>query len=189
MKRYDRLALLAVACLAGWALAGTPAATVTQAEEARAPGAAAAAASGADETETTVATPPPPFSKGIFPCSQCHEGEEIDTTPRRLSVHKEIVLSHDEANRWCLDCHDAQDRDRLRLASGKLIEFAESYRLCGQCHGPEFRDWRHGAHGKRTGAWSGKKQYLLCAHCHNPHSPQFKPIVPEPPPVRPEEIR
>jgi len=26
----------------------------------------------------------------------------------------------------------------------------ESYRLCGQCHGTQYRDWRSGIHGKRT---------------------------------------
>ena len=125
----------------------------------------------------SIAVAPPPFSEGVFPCSQCHDdSDSVNTTPRKLTDnHEEIVLQHDEKNRWCLDCHDAKNRDKLHLASGKPVEFTESYRLCGQCHGPELRDWRAGVHGKRTGSWSGQKQYLLCAHCHNPHSPRFKP--------------
>lgn len=137
-----------------------------------------------------VAVAPPPFSPGIFPCSDCHDGSDVDTNPRPLTeAHTRIILKHDEKHRWCLDCHDAKERDKLRLASGKLIDFTQSYLLCGQCHGPTLRDWKVGVHGKRTGSWSGKKEYLLCAHCHNPHSPGFAPLKPLPPPVRPEEIR
>lgn len=134
--------------------------------------------------------PPPPFSEGIFPCSDCHEDMEVDRTRRKLEEeHAEIVLRHDEEHRWCLDCHDAENRDKLRLAGGELVDFKESYRLCGQCHGDKYRDWRAGVHGKRTGRWDGEKRYLLCAHCHNPHAPRFAPIAPLPAPVRPEEIR
>ena len=79
-------------------------------------------------------------------------------------------------------------RDSLKLASGKLLSFKESYKLCGQCHGEKLRDWKVGVHGKRTGYWNGKKEYLLCVHCHSPHSPRFKPLSPEPPPVRQEDI-
>jgi hypothetical protein len=73
----------------------------------------------------------------------------------------------------------------LRRASGEPIPFSESYKLCGQCHGPQYRDWQSGVHGKRTGEWDGQKEYLLCVNCHDPHSPKFKPLVPLPPPVRP----
>jgi len=99
------------------------------------------------------------------------------------------MFNHDSENRWCLDCHDLKNRDYLRLASGKLLDFKESYKLCGQCHGEKFRDWKVGVHGKRTGEWNGKKEYLLCVHCHNPHSPKFKELTPEPPPVAQEDIK
>jgi hypothetical protein len=46
-----------------------------------------------------------------------------------------------------------------------------------------------GIHGKRTGQWNGRKEYLLCAHCHNPHNPRFKPLPPKAPPERAENIR
>jgi hypothetical protein len=104
-------------------------------------------------------------------------------------MHGDIVLHHDEEHRWCLDCHDVNDRDHLRLASGALVPFTESYRLCGQCHGTQYRDWRAGIHGKRTGYWEGSKRYLLCVHCHNPHSPRFAALQPLPPPVRPQFLR
>ena len=78
------------------------------------------------------------------------------------------------SRRWCLDCHNPDDRDKLRLANGDLVSFEESYYLCGQCHGTIFRDWKAGIHGKRTGEWNGRKQYRLCVHCHNPHNPKIQ---------------
>lgn len=133
--------------------------------------------------------PPPPFTPGIFPCSQCHKDMPVNRQPRRLELmHQEIKLRHMPGG-WCFDCHNPDDRDRLRLANGRLVAFEESYILCGQCHGTILREWKAGLHGKRTGYWNGEKQYLLCVHCHWPHDPPFKPIKPMPPPVRPSEIR
>ncbi len=136
--------------------------------------------------------PPPPFSEDIFPCSDCHEDMDVNHRRRILAdEHVEISESFNHASdqRWCLDCHNPDNRDILRLANGDLVPFEESYRLCGQCHGTIFRDWKAGIHGKRTGEWNGKKQYRLCVHCHNPHSPKFKPIKPMPPPDNPLEIK
>jgi hypothetical protein len=133
-----------------------------------------------------VEVPPPPFSDGIFPCSTCHANSPPNRKRRTLTdMHTDIVLKHDEEHRWCLDCHDAEDRDQLHLASGEKVPFSESYRVCGQCHGEKLRDWRAGVHGRRTGYWNGAKTYLLCAHCHNPHQPRFAPIQPKPAPARP----
>ena len=130
-------------------------------------------------------TPPPPFSEGIYPCSNCHKLIEPNRKRRTLEFHTEIVLKHDEEHRWCLDCHDANDRDVLHLANGDKLPFEESYLLCGQCHGEKLRDWRVGVHGRRVGNWNGQKQYLLCVNCHWPHEPRFKPLEPKPAPKRP----
>jgi len=133
-----------------------------------------------------IQTPPPSLSEDYFPCTTCHEKGTSNNQRRELKDdHTDIVLQHDEKNRWCLDCHAPLDRDKLHLASGELIEFNQSYRLCGQCHGPTYRDWKVGVHGKRTGMWNGEKNYFLCVHCHNPHSPAIKPLTPFPAPVRP----
>jgi hypothetical protein len=140
----------------------------------------------AARTDVAFPVPAPPFSEGIFPCTECHADLPPNPERRELAMHQDIVLHHDEEHRWCLDCHDLNDRDHLRLASGTLVPFTESYRLCGQCHGTQFRDWREGIHGKRTGYWDGTKRYLLCVHCHNPHSPRFASLAPLPPPVRPQ---
>ncbi len=134
----------------------------------------------------------PPFSDGIFPCTDCHKNLKPNPVKRVLvDWHEDIsaMFNHDSENRWCLDCHDLKNRDSLRLASGKLLDFKESYKLCGQCHGEKYRDWKVGVHGKRTGYWNGKKEYLLCVSCHNPHSPRFKELVPDPPPVKQEDIK
>lgn len=134
--------------------------------------------------------PPPPLTPGIFPCSNCHAGMEVNAKRRELTAeHTNIKLRHAEGERWCLDCHNPGNRDKLRLASGDLIGFGESYLLCGQCHGNIYRDWKVGIHGKRTGYFNGKKTYYLCVNCHNPHDPKFKPLKPEPPPYRPEDER
>ncbi len=144
-----------------------------------------------DDKGETFAVPKPPISDDYWPCTQCHDNSSpVDRTRRVLKEeHTKIILEHDAEHRWCLDCHDAMNRDFLHLASGVTITFDESYKLCGQCHGDKYRDWRVGVHGKRTGEWNGKKQYLLCVHCHNPHSPHFKPLKPEAPPLRPTLYR
>jgi hypothetical protein len=153
----------------------------------------------------------PPFSEGIFPCSQCHDGKSLVPNParRELVFHDEqqSVFAHDAEHRWCLDCHDLKNRDVLHLTNGDPVPFTESYLLCGQCHGDKLRDWRVGVHGKRVGRWDGEKTYFLCVNCHNPHTPRFKGVTevvaegkktvaptltlikPEPRPRRPEEQR
>ena len=144
---------------------------------------------GPDDAPLRVQVPPPPFSEGIFPCTDCHNEKDLPTNPVRrtlVDAHDDIVLKHDAEHRWCLDCHDRANRDQLHLASGELVPFAESYRLCGQCHGEKYRDWRVGVHGRRVGQWNGQKEYLLCVHCHNPHEPRFKPLKPKAPPQRPK---
>jgi hypothetical protein len=180
-----------------------PAATLRAAE------ATSAAAGPSGAGARLVQAEPPPFSEGIFPCSTCHADLPRNGTRRTLEFHDEqqSVFSHDPEHLWCLDCHDLADRDSLHLISGAKVPFAESYRLCGQCHGDKLRDWRVGIHGKRIGQWDGQKTYFLCVNCHNPHSPRFKGVVsvvadgkptvaptleylkPEPRPRRPEEQR
>jgi hypothetical protein len=147
---------------------------------------ARAASPPAVKAEERLEVPPPPFSDGIFPCMNCHANQKPNRTRRVLTdMHTDIVLKHDEQHRWCLDCHDAENRNTLHLASGEPVAFEESYRLCGQCHGEKYRDWRAGVHGRRTGNWNGAKGYLLCAHCHNPHQPHFKALVQKPAPIPP----
>jgi len=135
--------------------------------------------------------PKPPFSKDIFPCTRCHDKpDDSNPTSRNLvAMHQDIKLAHGSREQWCYDCHNPTDRDKLRLAGGRLVSFETSYELCGQCHGEKLRDWRRGIHGRRIGCWNGARQYLLCVNCHNPHAPKFRPMHPRPRPKRPSEIQ
>lgn len=124
----------------------------------------------------------PVMSRGYFPCNDCHNDMSVNRRRRELTrEHEDIALKHTK-NVWCLNCHSPENRNKLKLINGKLISFEESYLLCGQCHGLKLRDWKHGAHGKRTGLWNGEKTYYLCIACHDPHVPKFKKIKPLPPP-------
>src|SRR5512139_1696319 len=114
--------------------AGIYAAASRDATPQQAPPAKAAASPQASTPGQRVEVPPPPFTDGIFPCSNCHAQMTVNRTRRELTdMHTDIVLKHDQEHRWCLDCHDANDRDKLHLASGELVPFDESYRVCGQC--------------------------------------------------------
>ena len=147
-------------------------------------------AAGVSDQEGTFRVRQPLAYEDYFPCTDCHADMEVNSTRRQLEeMHDDIELNHGPKDRWCFDCHNPDDRDTLRLANGTLIGFEESFRLCGQCHGTIFRDWREGIHGRREGYWNGAKSYQLCAHCHNPHAPAFQPIEPLPPPVRPQFLR
>ena len=132
-----------------------------------------------------VLRPSPPLSDEVFPCVECHDAsEQVNPTRRVLEDdHEAVELAHGDL--WCLSCHSPAQRDQLQLADGTLVEMTESWKLCTQCHGKKLADWRAGVHGKRTGYWSGPKEYRTCIECHNPHAPPFKPLEPLPPPIRP----
>lgn len=99
------------------------------------------------------------------------------------------TLVHGGGNLWCLDCHDAEDRDKLVKLNGELLTFNESHLLCGECHGPKLRDWDRGIHGATTGYWDMSRDEdesttrKLCVECHLPHSPAFAAMTPMAGPV------
>lgn len=142
------------------------------------------------QKDTAALIPVNTFYSDYFPCNDCHSEIPTNVARRKLvEMHDDILYDHDSENRWCLACHSETNRDSLVLAGGKHLSFNESYKLCGQCHGPKYRDWRLGIHGKRTGSWNGQKEYRLCVDCHDPHSPRIKKLEPMPPPRRPEHIK
>ena len=185
MRRAAAIAICAVLATVLWTVSSRGGAQAPAAREAKAP--PQAAPSQPATPDLRVEVPPPPFSDGIFPCTTCHNKDMPPNRTRRTlsDMHTDIVLKHDAEHRWCLDCHDADHRDQLHLASGEPVPFEESYRLCGQCHGEKYRDWRAGVHGRRVGQWNGAKRYLLCVNCHSPHEPRFKPMAPQPGPIPP----
>ncbi len=137
----------------------------------------------------TVLLPAPEIDDEYLPCSDCHERDDGQTnlTVREMDEeHDEMEFSH--GNLWCLNCHDVDTRDSLRLSDGSLVAIEDSWKLCTQCHSHKLADWRAGVHGKRTGHWRGPKEYRTCVVCHDPHNPPFKPIAPKPPPIRPDAV-
>ena len=136
----------------------------------------------------------------------CHNGtfpvKNDDRNPRTLIMHQDVVpdamnLQHGRGGIWCLDCHHSDKRNKLGDNFGNEISFDQSQKLCGKCHGPVYRDWRDGIHGKRIGEWAsdGKKRWFVCTECHNPHDVQqgernrgFAQLHPEPAPILPKGI-
>ena len=131
--------------------------------------------------------PPPPMDDEYFPCGDCHI-DELPNPERREFEDEHETMDFRHGDLWCLHCHDLEDREKLHLADGTLIEMEASWQLCTQCHSKKLADWRAGVHGKRTGHWRGAKDYRTCVSCHNPHRPPFQPLEPEPPPLRPTQI-
>lgn len=136
-------------------------------------------------------------------CALCHDGKTVpvpkDNKPRALNMHQDIVedalqLQHGRGTLWCLDCHNATDRNTLHDRKGDKISFNQPQKLCGSCHGQIYANWRMGIHGKRIGSWQtgAKKRWWVCTECHNPHTVQthrFDPIRPEAPPELPRGMK
>ena len=117
-----------------------------------------------------------------YPCENCHGVMPPNPQPRRLYSPHTAAIEHGSGRIWCLDCHDAENRNVLRTLAGATPSFDEAYLLCGQCHYQPQKDWFYGAHGKRAGNWQGDRELYNCTHCHNPHAPAVQPRAPEPPP-------
>ncbi len=119
---------------------------------------------------------PPTIQSGSYDlrCMECHrlfDGGRTDQRP--LTQHLDIQLDHG-LNAWCFNCHDREQRDRLLLDNGETVAFSKVPQLCGKCHGPVFRDWEKGMHGRTNGSWdaaSGRQIRLVCTECHDPHAP------------------
>ncbi|MDH5716494.1 MAG: cytochrome c3 family protein [Spirochaetia bacterium] len=124
----------------------------------------------------------------MYPCTDCHDGSVNKKIRKLEDEHGDIELKHHQEGRWCLDCHNPTKRDFLKLSNGDLVPFEKSFRLCGQCHGKIYKEWKIGVHGKKLGKWTGEATYIHCTNCHNPHNPKFKPLEPKPRPRKPTEI-
>lgn len=119
---------------------------------------------------------------GFFPCQNCHKFLASNAEVRELSSPHTNEIEHGEGRLWCMNCHEAEDRDFLVSLLGERVEYDQSHLVCGGCHGNRHRDWYFGAHGKRVDNWQGKRRVYNCAHCHDPHGPALEPRAPEPPP-------
>jgi len=136
----------------------------------------------------------------------CHNGtfppKNDDRNPRMLTFHQDIIpdslnLQHGRGGIWCMDCHHTDTRNKLVDNFDNEVNFNQSQKVCGKCHGSVYRDWRDGVHGKRIGQWAstGKKRWFICTECHNPHDVQqgtrnsgFVQLEPEPAPNLPRGL-
>lgn len=106
---------------------------------------------------------------------------------RPMAEHQDIVFDHGN-NRFCLNCHHPTNRNAFVDYDGSEIAPTSVVLLCGKCHGPIYRDWEAGVHGRSNGYWKpgqGPKTKLRCIQCHDPHRPKFQPMQPLPPPTYP----
>lgn len=118
----------------------------------------------------------------FFPCMNCHSAKPPDPQRRHLNSPHPATQDHGEGRIWCLDCHDMEDRNKLRTLAGDKLDFDQTYLQCGECHYQPQKDWYYGGHGKRVGNWQGERQLYNCTHCHDPHNPAVRPREPQPPP-------
>ena len=120
-----------------------------------------------------------------YECSDCHDlFPSPPETVRDLTQHREISREHG-MNRRCFNCHHVTERDAFVDDRGAAIPWAEPQLLCAKCHGPVYRDWTHGVHGRSNGFWRadlGPMRRLKCIECHDPHTPAFQPLRPAPGP-------
>ena len=136
-----------------------------------------------------------------YDCYVCHDHNKplklnIDTNGDVIlpSEHKDIVMAHGshKRNNNCFNCHDETNLNQLQTRDGRIVKLtdlspASTPQLCGSCHGPTYRDWEAGVHGRTSGFWDrqlGDYSRLSCVSCHNPHSPKFQGRAPAPGPHR-----
>ena len=124
-----------------------------------------------------------------YDCMSCHKILESKWKyDRKLYEHEHIELDHGN-NRFCLNCHHPKNRNAFVDYDGTEILEENVVLLCAKCHGPNYQDWKAGAHGRTNGFWDktrGKQTKLRCIQCHDPHAPSFALIESEPAPTYPK---
>ncbi len=120
-------------------------------------------------------------------CATCHgpspEASFAADPDAPEDFHTAVELEHGTLE--CSFCHDDEDRTKLHLADGSLLDIQDAMTLCAQCHGVQFRDYTHGSHGGMNGYWDrrqGPRSRNHCVDCHAPHQPAYQPVLPVFPP-------
>lgn len=129
-----------------------------------------------------------------FDCYACHEKDKpppiVFDANHKIVIpkeHKNIVMGHGshDRNNLCYNCHNEANLLTIQVRDGRELKLSDSVPLCGSCHGPTYRDWEAGAHGRTSGHWDtskGKMTRLACANCHDPHAPRIPSRPPAPGP-------
>jgi len=129
-----------------------------------------------------------------FDCYACHEKGKppplrFDTNQVLIvpKEHPDIVMHHGshERNNNCYNCHNESNLELFQTKDKRELKLSDSVPLCGSCHGPTYRDWEAGVHGRTSGYWDralGSIDRKQCVNCHNPHSPKFPGHKPAPGP-------
>jgi hypothetical protein len=129
-----------------------------------------------------------------FDCYACHEKDKpppiVFDANHKIVIpkeHKNIVMGHGshDRNNLCYNCHNEANLLTIQVRDGRELKLSDSVPLCGSCHGPTYRDWEAGAHGRTSGNWDrtkGEATRLACANCHDPHSPRIPSREPAPGP-------
>lgn len=117
-----------------------------------------------------------------YNCMECHQHVDAKRFDREeIKVeHERIQLKHGN-NRYCLNCHHPDNRNAFVDYDGSEIPESQVTMLCAKCHGPKYRDWEAGVHGRQNGYWDltkGSRSKLRCIQCHDPHDPAFPEISP-----------
>jgi len=124
-------------------------------------------------------------------CVTCHgvaeEAPELAADASQLDrvggPHEGLEFDHGDLG--CASCHDAARPERLHLADGRPVPTTDAMQLCAQCHGPQKRDYDHGAHGGMNGYWdlsAGPRDRNHCLDCHDTHRPAYPRYLPVFPP-------
>ncbi|MBI5093678.1 MAG: hypothetical protein HZB26_14695 [Candidatus Hydrogenedentes bacterium] len=119
-------------------------------------------------------------------CTLCHDGFAGDKTEEALkNEHADLKFNHG-LNLLCLNCHHPKNSMAYVYHDGSEIPSDQPTRLCAKCHGPHYREWMIGLHGRVNKYWDpsqGDQTKLDCIQCHNPHHPRFESMAPMPPPT------
>ena len=127
-------------------------------------------------------------------CYTCHERSKTPQlhydTNHNLKLpkeHEDLAINHgrNKRNDACFNCHNQTNLETLLTRDGRTLKIEQSTLLCGSCHGPTYRDWEIGVHGRASGFWDrtlGAVTRQDCVSCHDPHNPAFPSRHPAPGP-------
>lgn len=128
-------------------------------------------------------------------CAECHPANDpvkLDYDAAGVVIappaHQGLLaMAHGRnfRNENCYNCHDRDQLDQLHAPDGTKLKFEQATLLCADCHGPTYRDWEAGVHGRTGGYWDRKLGPIdrqECTSCHDPHAPAFTGLIPMPGP-------